>query len=310
VTVVASAAPGAEVADVTLANYRETYTFDPLHPPGRHPIVETAVADYPLRGSTVRLEVSSEMPPGASTGTSAAVAVAMIAALRALRGDTATADELARDAHRVETERLGLESGIQDQIAAARGGVNFVEIREYPKATVTSVPVADDVRRRLDRQLALVYLGRAHLSSLVHDAVIAGLERDDVGPRAALATLESAAFEARDALLAGDLARFGRALRHNVDAQRGLHPSLVGETARTVGALADATGALGWKVNGAGGEGGSVAVLFGDDGAGPRTEFATRLARAVPAARLIPMRLADRGAAWPLQEDNDDRPHR
>ena len=56
--------------------------------------------------------------------------------------------------------------------------------------------------------------------------------------------------------------------------------------------------ALGWKVNGAGGEGGSLSILFGgDDVAKARAAFAIRLARTIPAARLIPVRLADRGAA-------------
>jgi D-glycero-alpha-D-manno-heptose-7-phosphate kinase len=299
VTVRASATPGAEIAHVTLASYGDTYTFDTSRPPGRHPIIEAAIGDYPLRGSTLELEVSSEMPPGASTGTSAAVAVALIAALQALRGDAATAGELARAAHRLETERLGLQSGVQDQIAAARGGVNFIEIVEYPETIVTPVPISESVRGRLGAQLLLVYLGRAHLSSSVHETVIASLARDD-GPRGVLDDLERAAIEARDALVGGDLERFGRALRQNVEAQARLHPSVAGQAARAVGALADEAGALGWKVNGAGGDGGTVAVLFDDDAIDARARFATRLAQGVPLARVLPIRLADRGAAAPL----------
>jgi D-glycero-alpha-D-manno-heptose-7-phosphate kinase len=292
VTVRASATPGEEMAHLTLASFGETYSFYTARPSGRHPIIEAAIEMYPLHGLTLTLEVSSDMPPGASTGTSAAVAVAVIAALKALGGGSLAADDLARAAHRLETERLALESGVQDQIAAARGGVNFIEIVEYPNAVITPVPLADDLRLRLDRQLSLVYLGRAHLSPRVHEAVIAGLGRDD-GRRRALNDLERAACQARDALLNGDLVEFGRTLRRNVEAQGRLHPSLVSETARAVGALADATGAIGWKVNGAGGDGGSVAVLFAENGDEARIEFATRLARAVPGARVIPVRLAD-----------------
>ena len=107
-------------------------------------------------------------------------------------------------------------------------------------------------------------MGRAHLSSRVHETVIAGLAGGGE-PRRALDALERAAFDARDALMAGDLDRFGRALRQNVEAQAELHPSVVSDSARAVGELADAVGALGWKVNGAGGEGGSVSILFGGD---------------------------------------------
>jgi D-glycero-alpha-D-manno-heptose-7-phosphate kinase len=299
VTVHASATRGDEKATVRLASYDETYTFPTSRPPGRHRIIEAAVAEYPLRGSALTLDVSSDMPPGASTGTSAAVTVAVIAALRALDGQPAAADDLARAAHRLETERLGLQSGVQDQIAAARGGVNFIEIVEYPKTQITPLLISDDLRRRLDEQLAVVYLGRAHLSSDVHETVIAGLAGGGT-PRHALDALERAAFEARDALVAGDLDRFGRALSRNVDAQAELHPSVVSDAAKAVGALAAAVGALGWKVNGAGGDGGSVAILFAEDVVAARAAFATRLAQAIPAARLIPVRLADRGAAASL----------
>src|SRR5262249_24733556 len=152
-----------------------------------------------------------------------------------------------------------------------------------------------DITRRLEQQLAFVYLGRAHLSSLVHEAVIAGLGQAGA-PRQALDDLREAALEARDALTAGDLAAFGRALHRNVDAQRRLHPSLVNDVAGRLGALAEEIGALGWKVNGAGGDGGTIAILFDSDVEHARAELSARLARMVPSARVLPVRLADHGA--------------
>ena len=50
----------------------------------------------------------------------------------------------------------------------------------------------------------------------------------------------------------------------NTDAQAALHPELVGTDAQTVIALARKHGAIGWKVNGAGGDGGSLTLLTGD----------------------------------------------
>ena len=47
----------------------------------------------------------------------------------------------------------------------------------------------------------------------------------------------------------------------NTEAQRSLHPELVGVDARRVIEFAAAHGAIGWKVNGAGGDGGSVTIL-------------------------------------------------
>jgi D-glycero-alpha-D-manno-heptose-7-phosphate kinase len=55
--------------------------------------------------------------------------------------------------------------------------------------------------------------------------------------------------------------------------------------------VAGATGALGWKVNGAGGEGGSVTVLCGDD-PGP---VARAVAGLGPPFRLVPVALSPTG---------------
>ena len=51
----------------------------------------------------------------------------------------------------------------------------------------------------------------------------------------------------------------------NTDAQADLHATLVSETARQIFDVAKHYGAIGWKVNGAGGDGGSVTILSGGD---------------------------------------------
>ena len=75
---------------------------------GPQPLLDAAIAEAGAEGG-LRLEVHASVPPGASLGTSAAVVVAVLAALRPEWSPA----ELARRAHLVETERLGLQSGVQ-----------------------------------------------------------------------------------------------------------------------------------------------------------------------------------------------------
>lgn len=236
----------------------------------------------------VSVTVACDVPAGASTGTSASVAVALLAALdalagRAVRGPVA----LAAAAHRVEVERLGLQSGIQDQLCAAVGGLCFVDMPAYPSATVARVAAPPAFLDGLGERLLLVYLGRPHRSSAVHEQVIAALG-EDTSP---LEPLRALAVRARDAALAGDLAAYGRALSDNTAAQADLHPALVGPPARAVIDAARTGGALGWKVNGAGGDGGSLAVLAGDG----RDRLAGALAAVDPAFRVLPVRPSTTG---------------
>jgi D-glycero-alpha-D-manno-heptose-7-phosphate kinase len=62
---------------------------------------------------------------------------------------------------------------------------------------------------------------------------------------------------ARDAVYDGDFVALGKAMSANTEAQRNLHPALVSAEAQQIIEIAEKHGALGWKVNGAGGEGGS-----------------------------------------------------
>jgi len=235
----------------------EQYGFDPHGAlPGRHPLLEHALAYAPPPNEPVTIAVGAAVPPGCGTGTSAAVVVALLAACAALRGQALSASELAVAAHAVEVG-LGLQSGVQDQHAAARGGVQLLEI-EYPHAVSTPIG-GDDVIAALDDRLCTVWLGRSHRSSEVHEAVIARLEGFD--PEPALAPLRAAARDAADALANGDLDAYGAALAANTEAQAALHPGLVGVDARRVIEVARAHGAPGWKVNGAGGDGGTVTVV-------------------------------------------------
>ena len=59
-------------------------------------------------------------------------------------------------------------------------------------------------------------------------------------------------------------------MTESTEAQGRLHPALVGTEARRVIEIAKAHGALGWKVNGAGGEGGSLTLLCGESSARKR----------------------------------------
>jgi D-glycero-alpha-D-manno-heptose-7-phosphate kinase len=99
---------------------------------------------------------------------------------------------------------------------------------------------------------------------------------------------------ARDAALAGDLEAVGRAMTRNTDAQRRLHADLVSAQAQAAIDIAAAHGASGWKVNGAGGEGGSLSLLAGPDPARRHTMERALLA-ADASLRVIPTCLSQVG---------------
>ena len=251
------------------------------------PLIQAAVerAGVPEE-LAVRVNIFSEAPVGASTGTSASVTVALLGALDRLTPGQLSPHEVAYLAHSVETELIGRQSGIQDQLCAAYGGVNFIKVDGYPHARVSRVAAPVEVLWELERRLSLIYLGKAHCSSDVHEKVIR--ELSDAGPDCKrLEDLRRTAEVSRDALLAGDFRALGRAMVLNTEAQGRLHPEIIGRDAARVIEVAGRHGALGWKVNGAGGDGGSVTILGGTSSRRTRAmleeiEAADNLYRRVP----------------------------
>ncbi|MEO6988267.1 MAG: GHMP kinase [Aquihabitans sp.] len=240
--------------------------------PGVDPLLEHAVGavlENALLPEHLGIEVTvtSAVPPGASLGTSAAVVVGVLSALdRLVGGGERTPAELAVLAHQVETERAGRESGVQDQWAAAAGGCGLLTIGAYPHATHERIDLAPSTVRELGERLVTVVLG-AHDSSAVHAQVIndvVGCDGEDhERTRQALRDLAKLAGEAAAALRSGDVDRWAEALVEATDAQARLHPELVGEAHRRAIDVAKAQGAVGWKVNGAGGAGGSLTCVTG-----------------------------------------------
>jgi D-glycero-alpha-D-manno-heptose-7-phosphate kinase len=276
-------------------NYSERYAIVPGRLGSkRHRLLEAAIEELvPPEEYALEIAIYSEVPAGASTGTSAAVTVALISALDVLTPGRLTPHEIAYRAHRVEVERLGLQSGIQDQLCAAFGALNFIEMTSYPNATVSQIQVPNAIWWELERRLMLVFLGKTHSSSAVHEQVIAGLEQAG-GGAAPLEAMRRAAERARDAVYAGDFSGLGQAMIDNTTAQHTLHSALIGTEARQLIALAQEQGVLGWKVNGAGGEGGSVTLLCGAS-ASARRDLLRTIVQANPMFQPISVSLSRTG---------------
>jgi D-glycero-alpha-D-manno-heptose-7-phosphate kinase len=276
-------------------NYGDIYPIVPGHTGwDRHPLLEAAIENMGVPDDVaLHITVYSEVPAGCSTGTSASITVALIGALDRLTPGTMTAHEVAAAAHRVETEMLHLQSGIQDQLCAAYGGISFIEMFNYPRATVSPIQVPNSIWWELERRLMLVFLGKAHQSSAVHEQVIHKLEEGDP-QNTALDALRRTAEMSRDAVYAGDFEALGRAMIFNTESQANLHPDLISRDAHQIIEIAKQYGVTGWKVNGAGGDGGSITLLCGATSSEKR-ELVRAIEEANPLFKSLPIYLSRYG---------------
>lgn len=257
--------------------------------PGTHPILEHAIGavlegiELPP-GLGIDVTITSAVPPGASLGTSASVLVALVGALDALAaGGRRSPAEVAALAHQAETVRAGREAGVQDQWAAALGGCGLLVVGPYPEVHHEEVPLSTPTVTDLLERLVTVVFG-PHDSSAVHTEVIdamlgcGGAAHDRA--RGALRRLSALAGDAADALWVGEVDQWAQVLVESTEAQQALHPGLIGPAHTAAIEVARSLGAVGWKVNGAGGTGGSLTLVTGS---GPRAASAMELEAALAA---------------------------
>jgi len=243
-------------------NYGDTFRINPEKPDYQiHPLLQGALNSISIpENLELDISIHSDIPAGSSTGTSASVCVALLGALGHLTPHRHSPDRIASLAHRVETEKLKLQSGIQDQICAAYGGVCFIRMYKYPQSEVSKLDLDAGIWETLDQRLCLVFLGKAHSSTAIHEEVIARLEsKGALFP--IIEEMRRLAERGRDFLLKGDLDSYGQVMIQNNECQRALHPELIPEEADLVIQAAKRYRAAGWKVNGAGGKGGSITLL-------------------------------------------------
>jgi D-glycero-alpha-D-manno-heptose-7-phosphate kinase len=142
-------------------------------------------------------------------------------------------------------------------------------------------------------------LGQSHSSSAMHEEVIAFLEEKGA-QYTTIQALKALAEQAKNLLGKGDLEAFGAVMVQNNEYQRSLHSGLISEEADSVIAIAKKHRAAGWKVNGAGGKGGSLTIL-GDQDNKWRERMLEEINSLGKGIRSIPISLAGFGVT--VQEE-------
>ena len=289
--------------------------------PDDDPYLRGAIAE--LRSAGIEppgceLDVSSDLPQGAGLGSSAALCVALVLALRSAAGaeerrarasdpddpPAAAADppdrfEIAQLCSRIEHEHAGAETGLLDQLASLLGQEGHalrldmgtlearsveLDLRGHVLAVLDSGAPRALARsgyneRRAECRRAAELLGVASLRDATEPA---GLP-DPLERRVRHVIRENARVDAAVAALeAGDMAALGELLDASHASLRDDYEVSVPEVERAVDACRRA-GALGARIMG-GGFGGSVLALF-PPGAGP-PEAAVRVSPG-PGARPL-----------------------
>ncbi len=216
-------------------------------------LVKAALRAAALPGG-LHVMTHADTPPGSGLGTSAALGVALTGALNILAAERLSAHEVAATATRLEVEELGIAGGKQDQLAAALGGINYMQFGAHPPIA-SRLAVDSATRNELERRLVLCYSGISRLSGDIIERVQRAYNDGQPATCEALRTMRDLARRCKSILLRGELGELGPLLRRNWECQKQLHPSVTNADVERLFAVAERSGALGGKACGAGGGG-------------------------------------------------------
>lgn len=206
-------------------------------------------------GTPLNLFLASEIPPGTGLGSSASVCVAILNALTTYQHLPLGRYQLAEKAFNIARNVLGMPVGKQDEYAAAFGGLNYISFHKDDTATVEPVSIPQETLRELQGNLMLFFTGVSHNSWSILKSQDESSNQNRGGAIDLLHEIRELAKDMHEALLAGNLRKFGSQLNQGWQAKRKISDKISNSRIDSLYELARASGASGGKITGAGGGG-------------------------------------------------------
>jgi len=209
----------------------------------------------------VEIFLHSDAPPGSGLGSSSAIATLVIGLLSAYTRTPMTDYEIAELAYQVERYDLQIPGGKQDQYACTFGGMNLIEFRE-DATIVNPLRVPRPVLNDLEYNLMLCYTGKTRLSGGLIEKQVKRYQDNKDDTVSAMDELKRLAYNMKDAILRGELRKFGGLLHDSGESKRRMNPHAYPKPIVSVYEAAREHGAIGGKILGAGA--GGYLLLYAD----------------------------------------------
>jgi D-glycero-alpha-D-manno-heptose-7-phosphate kinase len=224
----------------------------------QHPIVREALKMVGI-DSGIDIVSISDIPAGTGLGSSSSFTVGLLNALYAYKGCFKTAEELAKDACRLEIDILGEPIGKQDQYIAAYGGLCYIQFNPDKSVFVNPLIPKKQVKELLEKRLLMCYIGNLRNARTILSEQKANTKNDDKFLN--LKKMRDFALTARECLLDGfNPNEFGQILHKGWLLKKELAGGISGTFIDQCYEKALNAGALGGKLLGAGG--GGFLLLF------------------------------------------------
>ncbi len=249
----------------------------------QHPIVrELAIKLQIAKGFD--LAYMGDLPSQSGMGSSSSFAVACILAFHKMQGLEISPLEAANLAYHIEKDVLGETVGIQDHIAAAFGGFNFVEIQQNGKYRLQKIIMEKPMMNEFLSRCLLVYTGIERHATKMAEKKVAAIS----AKKQNFHEIQRMAYEAYNLLESRNFEDFGKLLHETWLMKRALSTEISNDIIDKIYDIGRKNGAIGGKLLGAGGGGFVLLVNHDND--------LTGLKHALRDYNTLPLTYTERGA--------------
>lgn len=196
---------------------------------------------------------NTDIPGMSGLGSSSAFTVGFLHSLYALRGENISKEQLAKNAIKVEQNRIKENVGSQDQTIAAFGGLKKIEFFPKGRIKVSNINVSSKRKKKLEDNLLLFFIGFPRKASEIAAEQIKNTPQKTLELRKMREMVDYA-----EALLVSEnksLNDFGELLNDGWKIKRSLSSKISSPIIDDIYDTALSSGALGGKILGAGGGG-------------------------------------------------------
>jgi D-glycero-alpha-D-manno-heptose-7-phosphate kinase len=253
-----------------LFNYNTRVTYSIIESVNENSSIQNpgvkGTLEYEKVEDPLTINIQGDLPARTGIGSSSSMVVGLLNCIDVYRHLPPNKRSLAQRAIAIEREVLKEPGGIQDQIWAAYGGVNTIEINQGGEFTVRPLPVSVEFLEKLRQRMVLCHTGFARNSfgiAASHD------NTSNVGIKG---QMKEVAKQAVVAFKIEDIDEIGRLLHKSWRLKRSVSGQISSEYIDTIYDRGIESGALGGKLLGSGGNG---FMLFLLDKHTSREQFCT-----------------------------------
>ena len=222
-----------------------------------HPAVR-GVFDWANIVEGLEIHHDGDLPARSGLGSSSAFTVGLVNAIKGLRGQLVSKQQLALDAIYIEQKILKENVGSQDQVSAAYGGLNKIIFNKDDSFNVAPLTINANRREELRSHLLLCFTGFSRIADVIAKSQIDNLKKREVQ----LIRMGEMVNEGVDILMNKNIAidEFGKLLDSSWKYKRSLSERVSTPEIDEMYEAAIQAGAIGGKILGAGG--GGFMLLF------------------------------------------------